>query len=310
MSKVPMSMASTFQWLLCRVAVIYVVLFLFCITCVDLKTLDMRIKTRRLNGAIPDFTEMIVFSKEHNAKKILDWKPYKNYFTLVLSYLPDDVLTKNLLGFVDFYSGDESQAVALFKSSAQINGQSLFWPNYNLGVIYYKKGMWPQAADYLFKAIASNPKLTLLLMQNSIIYRQIFISPYFTYSLNDEISDAQSHAYILLLSSLNFMKQYEKMVLISNLAIANKDLSYKDAYYYYAGLGFFEEGQMEKAFLLFQKSLTIEKNNPDVYIYMANIYQNAGQLEQARDLVQLSYALHQKNDPRFPYDAHVDLCFF
>jgi Tfp pilus assembly protein PilF len=106
------------------------------------------------------------------------------------------------------------------------------------------------------------------------------------------------------------MKQYEKMVLISNLAIANKDLSYKDAYYYYAGLGFFEEGQMEKAFLLFQKSLTIEKNNPDVYIYMANIYQNAGQLEQARDLVQLSYALHQKNDPRFPYDAHVDLCFF
>ena len=67
---------------------------------------------------------------------------------------------------------------------------------------------------------------------------------------------------------------------------------------------------MEKAFLLFQKSLTIEKNNPDVYFYIANIYQKAGQFDQARALLQVSLALHQKNDPRFPYDSHVNLRFF
>ena len=43
---------------------------LFCLTCVDLKMLEMRIKVRHLNDAIPDFSDMIIFSKEQNARKI------------------------------------------------------------------------------------------------------------------------------------------------------------------------------------------------------------------------------------------------
>jgi hypothetical protein len=37
----------------------------------DLKTLDARIKIRHLNDAIPDFSDMIIFSKDQNAKKII-----------------------------------------------------------------------------------------------------------------------------------------------------------------------------------------------------------------------------------------------
>ena len=297
------------QWLCSRVAVIYIVVFVFCITCVDLKMLDMRIKTRRLNDSIPDFSQMILFSKYQSVKN-MDWKPYKKYFEIILQYIPDDLVTKNLLGFVDYYMGDENKAINLFKSSSEVSGKNIFWSNYNLGVIYYKDGKWPQAAEYLFKAVSSSPNLNLYLMKNTQVYRQIFVSPYFKYSISDEIEDAQSHAYILLLSSLHYMKQYEKMILIANLSIENEELSCKDAYYYYEGLGFFEEGQMGKAFLLFQKSLSIEKNNPDVYYYMANIYQNAGQLQQAKDFLEVSYALHQKNDPRFPLDRNVNLRFF
>ena len=186
--------------------------------------LDMRIKTRHLNDAIPDFSGMIIFSKEPNAKKDLDWKPYKDYFELILRYLPDDVITKQLLGFVDYNCGQEQKAIGLFKSSTAINGQLLFWSNYNLGVIYYKKGMWSQAAEYLFKAISSNPKLTLILMQNSTVYKQILANSYFKYTLSDEIDDAQSQAYILLLSSLNYLRQYNKMILLANLGIANQHL--------------------------------------------------------------------------------------
>jgi tetratricopeptide (TPR) repeat protein len=310
MSELNLSMARTIRWLASRVAIIYIILFVFCLTCVDLKTLNTRIKIRHLNDNIPNFSDMIIFSKDQNAKKDIDWKPYKNYFELILRYMPDDVITKQLLAYADYYSGQEQKAIGLFKSSANIKGQILFWSNYNLGVIYYKKGMWPQAAEYMFRTIASNPKLTVLLMQNSIVYRQIFISPFFKYSLSDEIYDAQAKAYILLLSSLNYMGQYDKMFLISNIGLANQNLSHKDAFYYYAGLACFEEGQKEKAFLLFQKSLTLEKDNPDVYYYIADIYQNAGQLEQAQYSLQASYALHQRNDPRFPYDKQVNLCFF
>ena len=298
------------QWLISRVAVIYAIIFLFCLTCVDLKMLDMRIKTRYLNEAIPDFADMIIFSKDKNAKKYWDWKPYKNYFELIMRYLPDDLISRQLLGYVDYNAGQEQKAIDLFKRSSLINGQPLFWSNYNLGVIYYKKGMWPQAVEYLLKAIASNPKLSVILMQESIIYKQIFNSRYFKYSIIEEINEAQSQAFILLLSSLQHLRQYDKMIVIANSAISNPNLSSKDAFYYYAGLAFFEAGQMDKAYLLFEKCLSLEKNNPEIYYYMASILQNAGQQAQARDLFQLSYALHQKNDPRFPYDKNIDLRFF
>ena len=147
-------------------------------------------------------------------------------------------------------------------------------------------------------------------MQDSMVYKQMLANSFFNYSLNDEIRDAQGRAYILLLSSLFHLKQYGKMIAISNLELDNKDLSYKDAVYYYDGLAFYEMGQLKNAFLLFQQSFALEKANPDVYYYMADIYQKAGQLEEARDLLQISYTLHQKNDPRFPYDNQAKLRFF
>ena len=84
---------------------IYVILFIFCLTCVDFKTLDMRIKIRHLNDAIPDFSDMIIFSKDQNAKKDIDWKPYKNYFELILSYMPDDLITNNCSGMLIIIRG-------------------------------------------------------------------------------------------------------------------------------------------------------------------------------------------------------------
>jgi len=298
------------RWFVGRVGVIYVIVFLFSLSFLDLKMLEMRIKIRHLNDAIPNFSDMIIFTKDQSVKKDINWKPYKNYFELILRYIPDDLIIRQFLGVVDYYTGQEQEAITLFKSSSVMNGKYLFWPNYNLGVLYYKKGMWLQASGYLLKAVASNPQLTIWLMQGSMVYRQISLNPYFKDTLSGDINEAQSLAYILLLSSLNYMKQYDKMIVISNLAIADQHLSYKDAFYYYEGFAFFEANQINKAFLLFEKSLTIEKNNPDVYYYIADIYQEAGQLEMARDFLQVSYALHQKNDPRFPYEAQANLRFF
>ncbi len=305
-----MTISGVVQWLAGRVAVIYLIVFIFSLTCMDLKTVAERIKVRHLNDSIPDFSDLIIFSKDHNAKKDINWEPYQDYFKLILSYLPDDVITRQLLGYVDYYAGHEQKAVELFKNSSQMNGKFLFWPNYDLGVIYFKKAMWPQAAEYFMNAISSNTRLSLLLIQDSMVYKQILASPFFKYPLNDGINDAHSRAYILLLSSMYHMKQFTRMIAISNLGLENQGLAYKDALYYYDGLAFYEMGEYKNAFLLFQESLSREKDNPDVYYYIADIYQKAGQLEHARDLLQISYALHQKNDPRFPYEAQADLRFY
>lgn len=298
------------QWLICRVAVIYFVLFVFSLTCVDLKTLDMRSKARRLNEAVPNFTDMINSSVGKNAMKDINWSPYRNYFELILRYVPNDAITEQLLGYVDYYSNQKERCVQLLKSASMMKGQNLFWPNYNAGVVYYKMGLWPQAAEYLFKAISSNPKLMRILMQDSIVYKQIFATPAFSYNLDEGMINAKSKAYILLLSSLYSMRQYDKVMILADLALADKELLDRDAFYFYDALAYFQLGQMDRAFMLLQKSLTIEKDNPDVYYYMANIFQKAGQVEQAREFLQVSYALHQKNDPRFPYETQVNLHFF
>jgi tetratricopeptide (TPR) repeat protein len=303
-------MASIVSWLISRVGVIYIIALIFILTCMDIKTIQMRIKLRHLNDAIPDFSDMILFSRTPNAKNDVIWRPYHDYFGLILQYIPDDLIVKDLLGYVDYYKGQETKAIELFKASAVLKNQNLFWPNYNLGVIYYTKGQWAQAAQYLFGAVSSNFHLTLLLMQNSMVYQQISLSPFFKYSFDDEIKGAQAYAYVLLLSSLYNMKQYEKVIVIANLGLANQQLSYKDAFYYYEGLACLQLEKIKEALLFFQKSLDLEKNNPDVYYYLADLMQRAGQLQQAQQLLQVSLALHQKNDPRFPYGAQAGLRFF
>ena len=306
----PSILMKTIKWLLSRVWVIYVVVFIFCLSCIDLKNMDLRVKLRHLNSAIPDFSDMITFSKYPGQVQSIDWAPYKDYFELILRFMPDDVVGQQLLGFTDYYLGQQDRSIELFKKSSLVHGQDLFFSDYNLGVIYYKKGMWAPAADYLLKAVAANPQLSFLITQNATVYKQIFASPAFRYSLSGSMAEAQSDAYILLLSSMYSLGQYDKMLLIATNAIARSDLRHKDAFYYYAGLGFLGMRQLERSYMFFQKSLSLQKNNPDVYFYIADIYQKTGQGAQARNFLQASYALHQKNDQRFPYDKNVNLQFF
>ncbi|MDE2027918.1 MAG: tetratricopeptide repeat protein, partial [Candidatus Omnitrophica bacterium] len=294
------------RWLLSRVGFIYIVAFLFCLVFVDFKTLDERTKIRHLNDSIPDFSDLVLFSRGKALRDDTEWQRYANYFKLVLSYMPDDALTKQLLGFVEYYFGHEGRAIDLFKNSSDIKGQGLFWSNYNLGLIYYKKGDWSQAADYLFKTIASNPKLTGFLMQNSTVYRQIFASPFFRFSLEADLHEAQGRAYVLLLSSLAHLGQYEKMFLVSKVAVSNPDLPYKDVFYADAGIACDNMGRPQEALLFFEKSLSLQKSNPDVYYDMATLYGRLGQSQQAAQFLQASYALHLKDKGTFPYEAHFN----
>ncbi len=303
-------MASVMRWVFGRVAVVYLIVFVFGWTCLDLKTIGLRVKMRHLNDSIPDFSDMIIFEKDPKNKKDIQWQPYRDYFELIGQYMPNDVVARQLLGYVEYFTGQQDKAEDLFKGTSSVSGHLLFWSNFNLGVLYYKKEMWAQAAEYLFKAVSSSPQLALLLMRDSIMYKQIFSSLYFKFSLEHELNMAQAQAYILLLSCYYKTGQLDKVVLMANWGLNNPDLPLKDAFYYYEGMALLGMGQFEKAVIMFQKSLDVEKGNPDVYFYLGEIYQKAGQMGQARQLLQLSYALHQKNDPRFPYEDHIELRFF
>ena len=297
------------QWLTSRIAVIYIVLFVLILTCVDIHTVEKRNKIRHLNGISPDFTQMNNFLTHQVPKPAMNWVPYKNYFELVLRYMPQDAIAQELLGYVYYYMGQENKAIALLKSASNFS-DNLFWPNYNLGVIYYKKGMYEQSFDYMSKAIAANPQGTVGYMYSSVMYRQIFFRYSSKLDVKEQLNDAFGLAYILMEASLQHLQRYDQMLMIAASAVSHKEFPYQDAHALYAGIACLELRQADKAVLLFERSLNLEKNNPLVYVYLAQIYKAIGKEQAGQELLKISQDIRMKNEGRFPYDQNIELRYF
>ncbi len=297
------------KWLVSRVGIIYVLLTVFILFCVDLKTVDERNKARQLNGMRPDFKEMIVFSKSLNHLENINWKPYKDYFEKVLKYMPDYSVANELMGYVYFNMGQEQKAIASYNKVLTIS-KNYFWPNYNLGVIYYKKGFYQEAFTCLRRAVESNPEWTIKYVYDSMMYRQIFVSGAFKYNLKEELNSAYSSAYILMLSSLERLKRYDAMLYLSLFVISKKEFPNQDAFFFYAALATFEMKQLDKSLSFFEQSLILDKNNPMTYLYLSRIYKMAGKDQASENLSRIFESLSVKKSERFPYDQNIGVRFF
>lgn len=303
------SIFNTLIWVFSRVGIIYLIFILFLFTCVDLKKLDLRIKIRHVNAAMPNFSSLIAFAK-HKKNTTVDWKKYKNYFEMILQNNFDDVMTKNMLGYTYYFMGNEEKAQRMFEDSFFTGYQNCFWASYNLGVLNYKKGLYQQASNYLKKTININLVGSVEVMKSSIVYHQIFASPEFTYNIDEEILDALSSAYILMAATMINLGQFEQAVKVCSLAMQNSQIRRKEAFFYYAGVAFFKLGVFDKAILFFQKHLEIEKNNPLVYSYMSQIYESVGRKEDSVKLFKIFQVLNNSNQKMAPYDQEIELRFF
>ena len=308
------------KFLLSRVGIIYVLLFIFLIFCVDLKKIDERVKIRRLNGMRPEFAQMIDFAKHYQPAQTVDWTPYKDYFERLLSYLPnnstaeklhieDYFIAKTLLGYIYFYTGQEKKAISYFGASEDFN-RHFFWSNYNLGVIYYKKGMYAKALKHLNQALETDPEMTIKFMNNSTLYRQIFSSNSFNFNLKDELREAFGSAYVLMAASLGHLQQYKEMLMVSVAAINKKEVPNQEDIYFYAALACLELKEIDKAAVFFNSSLSIKKDNPVIYLYLSRIYKVAGNDQKSQEALKISQEIHSKNSQWHPFDERVELRYF
>ncbi len=297
------------KWILTRVGILYVAWFLLAPHIVDFTAISERIKVKRLNDTRPDFSALVTYHEEHSKLNMKDADLYQRYFEMVVHYVGDDPIAEHALGFANLTINNNKKAVEELEAvSARV--PVLFWPDYNLGVYYYRQGQFNKAADHLNKAINVPPNVVMKLMVDSIIYRQILASKAFKSSLVMRIQQARMDASVLLLAALEHIDADQAMMSMSLQIINDGSQSASPAVYYYAGLAAFKLKRYDKALVLFEKNIALDGKKPWSYLWLARLFDAAGDSEKAKEYLKAFSVLKESQPQLLRYDQEMDYKIF
>src|SRR5262249_37186382 len=147
---------------------------------------------------------------------------------------------------------------------------------------------------FLVNAVRLRTDVIPLEMMNSVLYRQIFASEEFNANVMQEIQKGISNGYILLLDTLCHLQKYKEALIVADTAINRKELPNQDAFYFYAGLALLGGEQNDKAFVLFNKSIEVNPDNPLAYFYLARMYEAVGRSKESAACQRKYDAIKQK----------------
>ena len=163
-----------------------------------------------LNRTCPDFHHFLDIEKQ--GPRVISQnglKEYFDYFHLVAEAMPQNSDGMLMLGYLDEITGNGPQAEDFLKKANQLDPQ-FFFIEYNLALVYFKQGDYRQCTDFLQKALAIAPGLTVKRMMGSVIYRQIFSSLKDSDDIIAGLRQAYQDADILLMESLAKQKEMQK----------------------------------------------------------------------------------------------------
>jgi tetratricopeptide (TPR) repeat protein len=96
---------------------------------------------------------------------------FEDYFQLVVDSFPNQPDSYGMLGYCQYYLGQESQAIKSYQAAIQMNPSFADF-YYNLAVIYYNRGDYSQAAVLAQKALEVPPQAEARSILSSVrIYR-------------------------------------------------------------------------------------------------------------------------------------------
>lgn len=272
------------MFIVTRVALLLLAGYILAPHVVNFNLINERLKVKRLNDNRPSFAELVNLMQQGQPVSSRRWHDYESYFKLILTYMPDDHFTETFLGFTQLNLGKNKEAVGLLTKAAN-SAQVLFWPDYNLGVYYYRQGQWQQAIDHLQRAVNVPVNMPTKLMLESLVYRQIFASSVFKSSLAQRMKTAYEDAYVLMLAAFDQLNVSQAGFAVAMNAIKNA-ADEKGAYYYYAGINALKLNQPDKALLLLNKASAIDQQEPWAYLWLSKIYQIIGNAQLANQMKQ------------------------
>ena len=164
--------------------------------------------------------------------------------------------------------------------------------HYNLGVIYFRRQYYKEAAAELEKAAAASFDKNLNYITSSRIY-----FPFFSHHadlplrLRRYLKTGFRNACRLLISSYMNLKDYKRMLYYSSKGIAAALDEDKD-FYYFAGLAAFNLGKFEQAGAFFKAYLTVNPDDGNAVYYLGLTLQSLGDPVTAEKVLKKAEALH------------------
>ncbi len=301
---------SGLKWLFTRVGVFYLLIAIIAVMLVDFKAAASRVKIRRLNDARPEMSSLVSFGKGEIPSDKLNWKPYLNYFSLVVRDMPAEATTKMFLGVSQYYSGDPHKTAWGYIQYAAEENPLVFWSLYNAGLLAFERGNMDLALRYLDRALLIPSDRAAAAIQGSIAYRQVMAASNFSVQVIDEINAAREDLYLLLAAANFYLKNYEKAKALALFPLDNMDVKDKEPFYFYAGAANMGLGHVQEAMSFMTKCVELKSKNPQVYRYAGEILRASGKPDVAEDVFKTAKALETRQSKGFPYPERLHPRFF
>lgn len=160
---------------------------------------------RKLDYIQPSFEPLILVAQGRTSLSPSEWEIYLSYYTAIIDALPDVSQAYLLAGYCYYHLEKTDTAIAFFEKSASIE-RRLFWNYYNLGILFLRKSLLPQAALALNLAVNIPVSDSLEAMFVSKIYADFSTHSSFREQSIDNLTKGYQTAYSLLALINNIAK--------------------------------------------------------------------------------------------------------
>jgi len=275
-----------------------IVLYLACF-CLIWRVLDY---DKLINNAVPQTMSRLTVPIDYFAE-FVDKEDHYNHFNLVncINYHKgvaqffafQKAEAYGMLGFCYERLGQMQQATASYRQAIASN-PDYFWPYYDLGVIFYNQTQYPKAEDYFHQALEQSPLKTIVLLSRSKVYSDVKLSKQSgRYDPLGGLKEGRTEAYILLMDSLAKTGAYEQLYKTAINGL-KEGLDVEGIFYYYAGIGAFDQKSYKQAMDFLQIALQNNPRNSDALWYFGMCLQAANKQALAQAVLSKAQLLHKQ----------------
>lgn len=189
------------------------------------------------------------------------------YYQTMTKIMPELPIVYGVLGYCHYYLGNIQNSIQNYKRALE-EYPKLFGFHYNLGLIYYEKGMWQKAINYFKEAINVDP-------QSSVAYYALISKLRLPGTLQGDewlvkttetLKNRYDDSLVLMLESYNNLKDYDALYVAAQ-QVGNTTKSHKDIIQFYAGWAAFQSEKYEVAFFHFNQCIELNSQYKDAYHY-------------------------------------------
>lgn len=301
-----MTLPKAIKFLLSRTVILYLVAFAVAYFFLDHKAAKWHSYGATLSRLQPSYTYLTQYSDGRIAfdrKKLL---AYRLFFTHLTAVMPTRYDGYAMLGFCQNELGDADAAIVSLKKAADAVPPFL-WFNYGLGYLYFQKKDYELAAEYLNRAVVSNPELILKFVATSKPYLDAIATiPDFQKEFPERIQSGFRDSYKLLVLSYYHSQQYDRLLGAAQTAV-NLKLDNDGFFYYYLGVGAFYARKFEPAVAYLQKSLEQNPEAAESYYYLGLVLKEMGNEPLAAGALQKAKSLEDLKGTSYSDLKHIKL---